>query len=256
MHGVLWLHPWVLEARRRGTFAVDDEEEGVAALMYWRAQVLGLDDVLPSVNPLARWRLEETGGDWAQDGRVHQLGWMQAAPLNLDHQRLPVRPVLTCLGDGLAKVGTVEPAGTHMVLPLHLDVARVPELPGSCEWFQMDEGLDPRWEFVLSLHISDGQEVLDPAALLTAVRARAAHVLDVELLDRPPVGVLAPGELEGSWLLGQNLSALHLRCRGPEWSVDMAAFATEVATHAATATGIEQTLFVSVTHTGPDTTRR
>lgn len=246
VHGVLRWHQWVVDSHQHGGFPQPDEE-AVFAVTCSRAEALGLV-AFPSPAkgyPMARWSPEEGGGDWTQDGRVRELAWLQARPLNLAYQGWPIWPGLACLHDGLQRVGTVEPAGVHAVLPLQVDTHHPGNFPSTYEWFQLTGEAAPRREFTVSLY-SRGGRPCEPQELRQAIHQHAAILLDVETTEQPTAGVADPDRLEGRWMFDGELHGIHFRCHGPEWSLDMAAFTTDVVAHAAKQIGIAHTVMLTV----------
>ncbi|SDQ16492.1 hypothetical protein [Actinopolyspora saharensis] len=243
VHGVLRWHQWVVDSERRGGFPQPDEE-AVFAVTNTRAEALGLVAYPTSPNPMARWSTEEAGGDWTQDGRVREIAWMQARPLNLAYQGWPVWPALGCIEDGLRRVGTVEPAGVHAALPLQLDTHHRQQFTGTYEWFELAEQAAARREFTVSLY-TGGDGGVVPQALLRAITERASVLLDVQLAEQPVVGAVDPDQLEGRWMVDDELHGVHFRCRGPEWSLDMAAFVTDVVADAAKHAGVARPVLLT-----------
>ncbi|MHA6801431.1 hypothetical protein [Bounagaea algeriensis] len=244
VHGVLRWHQWVVDSHRRGGFPEPDDE-AVFAVTNSRAEALDLVIHGTNWNPMARWGSEEAGGDWTQDGRVRELAWMQARPLNLAYQGWPVWPGLACLHDGLQRVGTVELAGVHAVLPLQMETHHRGNFPDIYEWFELSEEAAPRREFAVSLY-AEGERACDPQQLRQAVHRRAGVLLDVQLAEQPAAEFGDPEQLEGRWMFDGELHGVHLRCRGPEWSLDMAAFTVDVLAYAAEQIGIEQLVMLTV----------
>ncbi len=244
VHGVLRWHRWVVDSQRRGGFPQPDEE-AVFAVTNTRAEALGLVAYPTAPNPMARWSTEEAGGDWTQDGRVREIAWMQARPLNLAYQGWPVWPALACIEDGLRRVGAVEPAGVHAVLPLQLDTHHQGRFTDTYEWFELAEEAAPRREFTVSLY-TDGDGVSDPQALLRAINEHASILLDVQPAEQPAAGPVDPDRTEGRWMFDGELHGVHFHCRGPEWSLDVAAFVTDVVAHAAKRAGVERPVLLTV----------
>ncbi|MFR9729059.1 hypothetical protein ACL03H_07515 [Saccharopolyspora sp. MS10] len=240
-HGVLRLHPWVLRRQERGTFEFD-----TYSLMLTRSSALGLVELPPEENELARWHQEEAGEDWTQDGATRQVAWMQAGAANLNKQRIPVWTALTCLQDSMAKIGSLEIAGTHAVLPLHADAPAASQLPNAVDWFSLEDSV-PRHHFTISLYTATcSEEAFDSAALTETFRSLTSSLLSTETIADRPEGTPEPGSLEGCWLLGNDLTELHLRCQSTEWSADMAAFTTDAIAQAAHATGLRRYVLISV----------
>ncbi|QUH04909.1 hypothetical protein HUO13_32720 [Saccharopolyspora erythraea] len=201
------------------------------------------------MNELARWRQEEAGGDWTQDGNARQVAWLQAEAVNLDKQRIPVWMALACVDDAVAKIGTLETVGAHAVLPLHRRTPPRPRLVNAVEWFSLQSEA-PKREFTISLYTTNGDKAFDADALVAEFRSSTTSLLNVEPVDEPSAGAPSPDELEGRWLLGDNLAQLHLLCQAREWSLDMAALVTDAVAHAAEAGGVHQPLLVSAFRRG------
>lgn len=246
VHGVLRWHSWVVESHERGGSPQPDDE-AVFSLTNSRAQALGLMayPVPGQHNPMARWSIGDSGGDWTQDGRVRELAWMVARPLNLAHQGWPVWPGLGCLHEGLDRVGAIDVAGVHAVLPLQLETHHLGNFPDVYEWFQLAEESASRQEFAVSLYTAD-ERACDPEELRQAINRHAAALLDVRTNIQPTTGLADPDQLDGRWMFDGELHGVHFRCRGPEWSLDMATFTTDVVAYAAREIGVERAVMLAV----------
>ncbi|MFK8850988.1 hypothetical protein [Streptomyces sp. Ac-502] len=207
------------------------------------------------------WAHEEVGGDWAQDGKVHQLGWLQAGILT-DSPRpgLPLRPIALVLTETLTRVGTMEFTGVHAVLPLAA-VKRNTAFHQAelAPWFGLADP-DARHEVVVTVScrtgtggVGDGgMRAGDAEAVCEAVREMAQGAVDfsvsvdsLEPANCPDsAGSPEPADSSGSGhrsaLPGLDLdldSGVHTvgmrevmrwDCRTREWSPDIAVWLTEM----------------------------
>lgn len=109
--------------------------------------------------------------------------------------------------------------------------------------------------FMLSLYTA-GEPPYDPAELVSAVRRRAGVLLDVGRTEHAPRG---PAELlwrEGGRTFDGTLHGVHLYCRGPEWSLGLAAFSLDVLTQATEHGGVARTALLTVFSNDDDNPRR
>lgn len=245
LHGTLRPHPWFDRVVTREADAEGTVEEEILFLAVDRAgsygwrTVSGLlhedGEVTASHEPTA-WAHEEVGGDWTQDGGVHQLAWLGAGiPPGLPRPGLPVRPIALVLSETLARVGAVTFTGLHALLPLQAterDTAfhQIELAP----WFGLADP-DARYEVVVTVSCRPGEGGADEheaAALGEAVREKAQGAVDV----RTPV---AEGGLAGLDLdLGRTLHTEGMRevirfgCGTREWSPDMAVWLVEMTAEA------------------------
>lgn len=242
LHGTLTLHPLVAGQRERGEF-----DQDVYGLLVQRSAALGLDEFGQRSNTAVHWHQHEAGGDWTQDGKVRQAAWMQAGLPDVP-SRVPSWQAMTCLRDVLGKIGRFDLAGTHAVLPLGADVLDNEHFPTTHGWFALLPQ-EPA-EILVSVRTSVGVERPDPDPFATRMEQRSLATLAVEALATPPAGAPDPTGFEGAWLLGEgDLDALHFRVRTPEWSLDMAAFTTDLVSDVARSCGVRSPLLVSAFHT-------
>lgn len=239
LHGILKRYPWfdrVVEQDPDGTveedllgFAIDRAGSyGWQTLSSW----LNEDGQDTAHHEPTAWAHEEVGGDWTQDGRVHQLAWLQAGVLT-DPPRpgLPARPIVLVLSETLARVGAVTFTGLHALLPLQAAERNTAfhqiEL---APWFDLADP-DARYEVVLTVSCRPGQGAViedDAVAVCEAVREMAQRAVEVATS-------VAESGLPGLDLdLGRVVHAegmrevMRLGCRTREWSPDIAVWLLEM----------------------------
>ncbi|GAA4890301.1 hypothetical protein ACFPM3_19755 [Streptomyces coeruleoprunus] len=265
LHGSLTAHPWldrVVERDPGGRI-----EEDLLALTVERAGSYGWQTVSTWLNeggevtahhePTA-WAHEEAGGDWARDGRVRQLAWLQAGVLT-DPPRpgLPVRPIALVLAETLIRVGVPVFTGLHALLPL--DAAERNTAFHQIElapWFALADP-DARYDVVVTVSCHPGAGVSDDdaAAVREAVRDMAQGAVEVS------------PSLTGGGLPGLDLDlsrvphtagmreAMRLGCRTREWSPDLAVWLLEMVADALRGAGrvVPVVVTVSLAEVGPST---
>ncbi|GAA2240181.1 hypothetical protein GCM10010145_02250 [Streptomyces ruber] len=248
VHGILDQHPWVDRVRTE-----DDLDEDVFSLVTKRASAYGFSSTLlgKAAAHLELWEHNDADGDWAQDGRVRQLAWLQATlPGRPRGRRLPLLPAVTVLTDALHRVGTVRFTGLHAVVPLR-GVADVrAELATVADWYAL---ADPDGSAVLTVTVSArpsaGLAGRD-AEVREAALARTYERMTVEAasLPGPPPGLASP--LAGEMQTTGMRQALAFRCGVREWSPDVAAWTTEIFADALRATGTAEPVLVTVSQQG------
>ncbi|GAA2250144.1 hypothetical protein GCM10010232_42500 [Streptomyces amakusaensis] len=258
IHGVLTLHPWIRRQYAEGTL-----DEDVFSLVATRATAYGW---LGSTEPVpvgVRWGHNDADGDWEQDGRIRELGWMQIDVGDTPSgQRLPVLPAATVLGEGLARVGRLDFTGLHTVAPLRLAGDSRLDLLEAAGWFGLG---DPEAESAFTMTVAGTEPAGIPglaSALLDGVRERARDLLTIEPLEppAPDAPALTPATQPGlahppsggpDAGLAQMTSGRTFRCTAREWSLDLASWVTEMAIDALRETGLTQPVAIAVSRTGP-----
>ncbi|REK88578.1 hypothetical protein DY245_20520 [Streptomyces inhibens] len=239
LHGILKRNPWfdrVVEQDPEGTV-----EEDLLGLAIDRAGSYGWQTLSSRLSEGGKvtahheptsWAHEEVGGDWTQDGRVHQLAWLQAGVLT-DPPRLglPVRPIVLVLSETLARVGAVTFTGLHALLPLQAAERNTAfhqiEL---APWFGLADP-DVRHEVVVTVSCRSGEAGVgedDAVAVCEAVREMAQGAVEVStsVAERGLPGL----ELD----LGRVVHAegmhevMRFGCRTREWSPDLAVWLLEM----------------------------
>lgn len=241
LHGRLELHPLVARQWELGEF--DD----VYGLLVQRSVALGLAEFGSRADAGVRWHQHEAGGDWTQDGEVREAAWMQAGLLD-ECGRVPGWQAMTCLGDVLNRVGGFELRGVHAVLPLGADILDNEHFTTSHRWFTMVEHGQPEVVGVSVRTPANGE--IDPAGLVSEMEARSLSTIAVEVPDAPASGLPDPETFDGRWPLGEDVVEVHLSCRVPEWSLDMAGFTTDLVSDAVRACGVRAPAAISIFHTG------
>ncbi|WP_030686791.1 hypothetical protein [Streptomyces sp. NRRL B-1347] len=245
LHGTLHRHPWFDRVGTRDADAEGSVEEELLFLAVdragsygWRTMggLLHEDGEVTAEHEPTAWAHEDVGGDWTQDGAVHQLAWLGAG-VSTDPPRpgVPVRPIALVLSEALARVGAVTFTGLHALLPLEAterDTAfhQIELVP----WFDLADP-DARYEVVVTVSCRPGEggaDEHDAAALREAVRERAQDAVDV-------FEKVADGELPGLALdLGRSAHTDGMRevirfgCGTREWSPDIAVWLVEMTAEA------------------------
>ncbi|MFI0814400.1 hypothetical protein ACH4TX_08295 [Streptomyces sp. NPDC021098] len=239
LYGILKKNPWfdqVVEQDEEGS--LEEDLLGLAidrAGSYgWRSLTSWLHEngkVTARHEPTA-WAHEEVGGDWAQDGRVHQLAWLQAGVLT-DPPRpgLPVRPISLVLAEALARVGTVTFTGLHVLLPLEAAERNTAfHQTELAPWFGLANP-EARYDVVVTVAChpqQGGMGERDAVAVCESVREMAQEAVEVSVS-------VAEGDLPGLELdLDRVLhtegmrEVMRLSCRTREWSPDIAVWLVEM----------------------------
>ncbi|MEC4018238.1 hypothetical protein [Streptomyces sp. H27-D2] len=245
LHGVFVRHPWIDQVS-----AGCDLDEDVFSLAINRAAAYGWSFPLSSDREEVRgqrWGHNDADGDWTEDGSVRELAWLQVEVEDLRGQRLPVLPMATVLGDGLRRVGTFRLTGMHTLAPVHLAADGSAELRGAAAWFRL---ADPHHGVDLTVEVSArapdrlaarAPEILD----LVRERNWAGTGIETAPAGRPRDGLAEPAE--GEIRYGGMRPALALRCRAPEWSLNVAAWATDLLVDALRAARTAERVLITVT---------
>ncbi|MEU7187560.1 hypothetical protein [Streptomyces sp. NPDC045369] len=181
LHGTLTPFPWfdrVVERDDEGAGSAEGAEEAegsveedVLGSVVDRAGAYGWQTVsswltedgkTTAAHEPTAWAHEEVGGDWTQDGGVHQLGWLQAGILT-DSPRpgLPLRPISLVLTEALTRVGTMAFTGVHAVLPLAaVERNTAFHLTELVPWFGLADP-DARHEVVVTVSCRTGTGGMD-----------------------------------------------------------------------------------------------
>ncbi|RYJ30814.1 hypothetical protein CU044_0864 [Streptomyces sp. L-9-10] len=250
VHGVLDLEPWIRRAH-------DDDslEEDMYSLVVKRTVAYGLSSFHAGGPEGERWGHNDAGGDWTQDGEIRQLAWLQVAVSEeLPGQRLPVQPAATVLRDVLTRLGRFRLTGLHTLAPLHLAPDGRADLADAAAWFALtDPALDPgaAVDLTVSVWAAETANLLARAAdLLTAARQRTYDAMTI----RPaPAATATTTAQEGLALpLAGEVQTEGMRpgpafrCRVRAWSLDVAAWTTEIFVDALRSTGTTAPALITV----------
>ncbi|WNZ09722.1 hypothetical protein [Streptomyces sp. 11x1] len=266
LHGLLQRHPWLDRVVERDPES--SVEEDVLGLAIERAGAYGWQTVsrwlseegqVTAHHEPTAWAHEEVGGDWTDDGRVHQLGWLQAGVLpDPVRPRLPVRPIALLLSETLARAGEVTFTGLHALLPLRpgeRDTAfHQAEL---APWFGLADP-DVRHEVVVTVSGRPGECAMsegDVVAVRDAVRDMAQDsVADVSVTDASVTDGRLPGlELDLDRVLHTQgmREVARFGCRTREWSPDNAVWLVELVADGLRAAGLSAQLVITVSLASP-----
>ncbi|GCD48376.1 hypothetical protein [Streptomyces paromomycinus] len=264
LHGFLTPFPWfdrVVERDDEGAGGAEDAEgsveEDVLGSVVDRAGAYGWQTVSSWLTEDGRttaaheptaWAHEEVGGDWTQDGRIHQLGWLQAGVLT-DSPRpgLPLRPIVLVLTEALTRVGAMTFTGVHAVLPLAaVERNTAFQQAELAPWFGLADP-DARHEVVVTVSCRTGTGgaghgglgMGDAEAVCEAVREMAQETVGFSVsVDSPGSGGRNRGALLERPGLDLDLDAgvhtvgmrevLRWDCRTREWSPDIAVWLVEM----------------------------
>lgn len=262
LHGILQRHAWfdrVVEQDPESSV-----EEDLLGLAIDRAGSYGWQTVstwltedgkVTAHHEPTAWAQEEVGGDWTDDGRVHQLGWLQAgvlaAPLR---PGLPVRPIALVLSEALTRVGEVTFTGLHALLPLQAAERNTAfHQTELAPWFGLADP-DARHEVVVTVSgrpAECGMSEDDLVAVCDAVRDMAQEAVHVSVS-------VAEGGLPGLELdLDRVLHTQRMRevarfgCRTREWSPDIAVWLVEMVADGLRGVGLSAQLVITVSLTAP-----
>ncbi|NUK25845.1 hypothetical protein HRW23_26480 [Streptomyces lunaelactis] len=244
VHGVLTLNPWV-----------SPEHEDVFGLVVRRTVSYGWSSFHASGPDGVRWGHNEADGDWEQDQRVRQLAWLQVDVADAPRgQRLPVLPAATVLGDSLNRIGRFRFTGLHTVAPLYEAPDSRADLAYAAEWFALADPAASA-EFTLSVASTKAADLPGHAPdILAAALERAHGQLGIEaapLSSRQGLPA-SPAEAGLGLPLAGELETTHLqcgqafRCVTREWSLDMAAWVTEIFIDALRGTGTTHPALITV----------
>ncbi|WP_206506791.1 hypothetical protein [Streptomyces chrestomyceticus] len=254
LHGVFTPFPWFDRVVERDDEDAEDSEgsveEDVLGSVVDRAGAYGWQTVsswltedgkTTAAHEPTAWAHEEVGGDWTQDGNIHQLGWLQAGILT-DSPRpgLPLRPIALVLTEALTRVGAMTFTGVHAVLPLAA-VERNTAFHQAelAPWFGLADP-DARHEVVVTVSCRNGTDghsgtgTGDAEAVCEAVREMARETLDFSVsADSPDSGNQGarPGldlDLDGGVHTVGMREVLRWDCRTREWSPDIAVWLVEM----------------------------
>ncbi|MFH7595430.1 hypothetical protein WDV06_10040 [Streptomyces racemochromogenes] len=243
VHGLLDPHPWV-----------NPELDDVFALTVRRTVAYGWSSFHAAGPQGGRWDHNDAGGTLRQDGReprVRQLAWMRVDVCDAPRgQRLPVLPMAAVLGDALHRTGRLSFTGLHTVAPLYAAPDSRADLAVAAEWFAL---ADPAASFAFTVEVSAAESAGLPRRMpeiLDAAREGAHGQVAVEPLGElsgsgplapglgeSPAGEPAPAGLRSGW---------SFRCAAREWSLDSAAWVTEIFADALRATGTTQPALITV----------
>ncbi|WP_251021495.1 hypothetical protein [Streptomyces sp. ISL-98] len=230
VHGVLGLKPWI-----RRAYEDEELEEDTFSLVVKRTMAYGWSSFHAGGPETGRWGHNDAGGDWSQDGRVRQLAWLQVdVPGDPRGQRLPVLPAATVLGDVLHRVGRFQLTGLHTLAPMDLAVDSRADLANAADWFSLAEQAEQggeSGEFTLSVLGTEKADLPGRAAgILASALDRTYGCMTIEASPaddgtaRAGLSLPLAGELQTEGLRHGPA----FRCGVREWSLDVAAWATEV----------------------------
>ncbi|MDX3841140.1 hypothetical protein [Streptomyces europaeiscabiei] len=262
LHGILQRHAWfdrVVEQDPESS--VEEDLLGLAidrAGSYgWQTLSTWLTEggkVTAHHEPTA-WAQEEVGGDWTDDGRVHQLGWLQAGVLTAPPRPgLPVRPIALVLSESLARVGEVTFTGLHALLPLQAAERNTAfHQTELAPWFGL---ADPDARHAVVVTVSGrptecGLGEDDVVAVRDAVRDMAQDAVEVS-------ASVAGGGLPGLALDLDRVphtegmrEVMRLGCRTREWSPDIAVWLVEMVADGLRGVGRPAPLVITVSLASP-----
>ncbi|SDJ88245.1 hypothetical protein SAMN04487820_102508 [Actinopolyspora mzabensis] len=172
LYGELEPHPW----------REPDAEQDLYALFHARSQAMGwLHDIGTSARKTATGQLTDVRqvgatGLWGMNdaGLEHPLSdpeaplaaWVQVGVRPLTEERpIPVQPLLRCVGDAVARIGTLRLRAVQLLLPVQcLDPAasRMPPSLFTAEWFLSGA---PGGELPVRVTLDSGQDPSLPEAV-------------------------------------------------------------------------------------------
>lgn len=242
IHGVLQLHPWV-----RHSILDESLEEDAFSLIVKRTVAYGLGSFSRQSPSSAQWAHNDAGGDWAQDGAIHQLAWLQVALPSDGGQRVPIQPAARVLDDVLKRVGRFDLTGLHAVVPLKLASDSRVALAYAAGWFAVTDPASIR-QFTVTLSAEPGARLRDLSSeLLVAVREATHGAMSIEPSGSAPEHDPELGEpLAGEQQTAGMVAAATYRCTAGEWSLDTATWAVEVFIEALWVTGTRGPCFIKV----------
>lgn len=206
VHGRLTLHAWLAAAHREGRL-----EEDLFSLAVARTTAYGWADFGHGLTG-TRWGHNDAGGDWAQDGKVREIAWIQVdcaeAPAG---QRVPLTPLGRVVGECLSRVGTFDVNAVEVSIPVYEAVDARHDLAYSATWAGL---ADPAGRAECTVSVD---AIADPARAATVVEACRARAGEAARFDH-----------DGTRLL----------CRLREWSLDAAIWVLEIVTDALRVSGL------------------
>ncbi|MDT0574258.1 hypothetical protein RM704_43570 [Streptomyces sp. DSM 3412] len=259
LHGILQRHPWLNRVVERDPES--SVEEDVLGLAIDRAGAYGWQTVstwlsengqVTAHHEPTAWAQEEVGGDWTDDGRVHQLAWAQAGVLSDSVlPGLPVRPIALVLSETLARVGEVTFTGLHALLPLRAgDRNTAFHQTELAPWFGLADP-DARHEVVVTvsgLPTACALDEDDVMSVCDAVRDMAQDSVTDFSSSAAEVG-LPPGlELDLDRVLHTQgmREVARFGCRTREWSPDVAVWLLEMVADGLRGAGLSTQLVITV----------
>ncbi|MER8067474.1 hypothetical protein ABTZ59_04070 [Streptomyces sp. NPDC094034] len=253
VHGVLDLEPWIRRAHED-----DSLEEDMYSLVVKRTVAYGLSSFHAGGPEGERWGHNDAGGDWTQDGKVHQLAWLQVAVSeDLPGQRIPVQPAATVLRDVLTRLGRFRLTGLHTLAPLHLAPDGRADLVDAAAWFALaDPGPAAPVDLTVSVWAPESAGPLGERAsdLLAAAQERTYEAMTIRpapteattTTARDGLDLPLAGEVQTEGM--RPGPAFH--CRVREWSLDVAAWTTEIFVDALRSTGARAPALITVSAGG------
>ncbi len=240
IYGVLTLHEWIGEASVRY-----DLDEDLFSLAVKRAAAYGWSSTfLPADRPLGgqRWDHADAGGDWSQDGRTRQLAWLLGYPaVDLQGQRLPIRPMTRVLMDSLERVSSVSFHGLRTRVPVSLSPDIGFDLSADADWFSLAR-------LGSTVHITavvTCEAELNAAELSGLANDRGYGRFTARVA--PPGAVSSDGEITMSptGVVRPKASTI-LMGVAPEWTPDSAAWVTEILVDSLRSSGIRESVEIAV----------
>ncbi|SFO07477.1 hypothetical protein SAMN04487980_105511 [Streptomyces sp. cf124] len=264
LHGILQRHPWLDRVVERDPES--SVEEDVLGLVIDRAGAYGWQTVsswlseggqVTAHHEPTAWAHEEVGGDWTDDGRVHQLGWVQAGVLGESVlPGLPVRPIALVLSEALARVGEVTFTGLHALVPLRAGERNTAFHQAElAPWFGLADP-DARHEVVVTVSGLPSACALDEdgsVAVCDAVRDMAQDSVTDFSASAAAAG-LPPGlELDLDRVLHTQgmREVARFGCRTREWSPDVAVWLLEMVADGLRGAGLSTRLVITVSLATP-----
>ncbi|MFE7567026.1 hypothetical protein ACFU76_08675 [Streptomyces sp. NPDC057539] len=248
VHGVLDLEPWIRRAHED-----DSLEEDMYSLVVKRTVAYGLSSFHAGGPEGERWGHNDAGGDWTQDGKVHQLAWLQVAVSEeLRGQRIPVQPAVTVLRDVLTRLGRFRPTGLHTLAPLQLAPDARADLVDAAAWFALADP-DPGASVDLTVSVWAPETAGLPGRASDLLAAAQERTYDAMTIGPAPAGAATTSAQDGLDLpLAGEVQTEGMRpgpafhCRVREWSLDVAAWTTEIFVDALRSTGTRAPALITV----------
>ncbi|MGI5171724.1 hypothetical protein ACQEU3_46005 [Spirillospora sp. CA-253888] len=246
IHGVLEMKPWL-----RPAYDDDTYEEDMHSLILARTTAYGFGFLSEGDPSCELWWHNDAAEDWTQDGLVHEVAMFQSMiPPERKGHRLPIRPAATIMEESLRRVGDLDLAAFHALIPLHMSTAddRL-NLLYAQNWFSLSSP-DATAQIIVSISVRDQDKTAELASQVQAAAADGGA-------DHMTVSPTTPDVVDQEALAGElhwhpsseDLSlGLVYQCQVPEWSMDAAVWATEVFADALRASGITTSVLITTSH--------
>jgi hypothetical protein len=244
------LDAWARERLERGDLDAD-----VFSLVVRRSELVGAADFGNDPRAVEQWGHADAGGSWRQDGREQVLAWVQVdvrtgarrpeSPQGRHPRSFPLPLLLDVLDRALRRVGapTVVEVDACVPLVLAAPVDRARTAVGR-DWLVL-EG-EPPVADGLVIDLDAGLRTRDAApGVVHRVAELSAGVLrDVAQVAAAPPPAAHPGP---QLLRDYGTAPLRLRAQSQApWSLDLAAWAIELACLACREAGLDGTASIAV----------